>query len=90
MGPSNNIDYQKVIAESALNEIYAAAVDPESAYELLTKRINDKLITEQEAVKRIEETPVQKKGEKSVVEQVMGTTITRQIGKEIVVAFLAC
>ncbi|MBG6235480.1 DNA helicase HerA-like ATPase [Pedobacter sp. CAN_A7] len=84
MGPLNNADYQKVMEDSTLTAKYAETIDPESAYELLTKRINDKLMVEEEAVKPAATGTGQKKGEKSVVEQVMGATITRQIGKEIV------
>ncbi|WP_316793525.1 helicase HerA-like domain-containing protein [Pedobacter frigoris] len=82
MGPLSIADYNSLIQASSLNEKYQKSIDPESAYEILTKRVNDKLTEEQdEAVQ--EEVP-SKKGEKSIVEQVMGATITRQIGKEIV------
>ncbi|WP_432709796.1 helicase HerA-like domain-containing protein [Pedobacter sp.] len=84
MGPLSSADYQNVINHSAMTAKYAETIDPESAYELLTKRINDELIEAQDAAKDMKVTPVQKKGEKSMVEQVMGATITRQIGKEIV------
>ena len=84
MGPLNNEAYQNVISESTMSTKYAEPIDPESAYELLTKRVNDKLTVEGEDGKPAEVTPVQKKGDKTIVEQIMGATITRQIGKEIV------
>ena len=84
MGPLNSADYQQVIDESELTAKYAEAVDPESAYELLTKRVDAKMMEAEESIKSVEEAPVQKKGDKSMMEQVMGATITRQIGKEIV------
>ena len=80
MGPLSAADYNNLVQSSELTAKYQESIDPESAYEILTKRVNDKL-TEEEETKQ-EEAP--KKGEKSLVEQVMGATITRQIGKEIV------
>ncbi|ETZ19994.1 helicase HerA-like domain-containing protein [Pedobacter sp. V48] len=80
MGPLSAADYNNLVQSSELTAKYQESIDPESAYEILTKRVNDKL-TEEEETKQ-EEPP--KKGEKSLVEQVMGATITRQIGKEIV------
>jgi hypothetical protein len=79
MGPMNASDYGKLVQSSPMNQKYQETIDPESAYEILTKRINDKL-----AVEAPEEEIVPKKEGKSIIEQVMGATITRQIGKEIV------
>lgn len=80
MGPLSVADYNALIQSSALTSKYQQSVDPESAYEILTKRVNDKLADPDE---QPEEKTTGKK-EKSIVEQVMGATITRQIGKEIV------
>lgn len=82
MGPLSLSDYNNVLQASSLTAKYQETLNPESAYEILTKRINDKLITEEEVDK--EQEVIQKKEGKSIVEQVMGATITRQIGKEIV------
>lgn len=90
MGPLTAADFDQVVHSSALYSKYKDAVDPESAYEILTKRINDQTAAaeqqkqEAEAQKQEEEESRPKPGEKSIVEQVMGATITRQIGKEIV------
>lgn len=80
MGPMNAADYNSLVSSSSLTAKYAVSVDPESAYEILTKRVNEKLTVEQQNT----EESVPKKAEKSLIEQVMGATITRQIGKEIV------
>ncbi|WP_449437629.1 helicase HerA-like domain-containing protein [Pedobacter steynii] len=80
MGPLSAADYNSLIQSSELTAKYQESIDPESAYEILTKRVNDKLAEEES--EEVEEAP--KKNEKSLVEQVMGATITRQIGKEIV------
>ncbi|SMC66635.1 helicase HerA-like domain-containing protein [Pedobacter nyackensis] len=82
MGPLAIADYNALVQASPMTAKYQETIDPESAYDILTKRINDKQI-EQEGEQQTED-PTPKKGEKSIVEQVMGATITRQIGKEIV------
>ncbi len=82
MGPLNGADYQKLTESSDLTAKYAEAINPESAYEILTKRVNEKLAEQEEDAKEVLEKPVN--SEKSMVEKVMGATITRQIGKEIV------
>lgn len=90
MGPMAAIDCEKLMQASPLYTKYQQAVDPVSAFEMLTDRINLKLAEENEAKaaeeeqKRQEEESKPKPGEKSLVEKVMGATITRQIGKEIV------
>lgn len=81
MGPLTTAEYIALTQASSMTKKYQETIDPESAYDILTKRVNDKQ-AEQESQPELQETP--KKGEKSIIEQVMGATITRQIGKEIV------
>ena len=82
MGPLSSAAYQQLIDASDLTVKYAEAIDPESAYEILTNRVNEKLKEEREVPKEIKESS--QKPEKNMVEKVMGATITRQIGREIV------
>ncbi|GAA4209594.1 DUF853 family protein [Pedobacter jeongneungensis] len=90
MGPLTAADFEQLVHASPMYTKYKDAIDPESAYEILTKRINDQTAAaeqqkqEAEAQKQSEQESKPKPGEKSLVEQVMGATITRQIGKEIV------
>jgi len=90
MGPLTSADFDKVVTGSAMYTKYKDPIDPESAYDILTKRINERVAAEagqkQEAAeqKQAEIDSKPKPGEKSLVERVMGATITRQIGKEIV------
>jgi len=90
MGPLTAADFDKVVTGSQMYTKYKDPIDPESAYDILTKRINDQTAAveqqkqEAEAQKQAEIENKPKPGEKSLVEQVMGATITRQIGKEIV------
>lgn len=76
MGPLTTAEYNALTQSSAMTKKYQEIIDPESAYDILTKRVNEKLSEQQEQAP--------KKGEKSIIEQVMGATITRQIGKEII------
>ncbi len=90
MGPMAALDCEKLMQGSPLFSKYKEAVDPISAYEMLTDKINEsqanenKVKAEEEERKRIEQESKTKPGEKSLVEEIMGATITRQIGKEIV------
>jgi DNA helicase HerA-like ATPase len=81
MGPLTTAEYIALTQSSAMTKKYEETIDPESAYDILTKRINDKQ-ADQQSEDQSAEPPA--KGEKSIIEQVMGATITRQIGKEIV------
>lgn len=82
MGPLSTQEYDKLVQSSPMNKKYKTTIDPESAYEILTKRLNDQLNGESTGTEP--STPQSNKQEKSIMEQVMGATITRQIGKEIV------
>jgi DNA helicase HerA-like ATPase len=83
MGPLTTADYNGLVQSSAMTTKYQENIDPESAYEILTKRVNDRL-ADQEEQNQAGVTEASTKGEKSIIEKVMGATITRQIGKEIV------
>ena len=90
MGPLSTADFERLVNSSKMYAKYKDAIDPESAYEMLTKKINDQaeLAAQEKQQKALQKEEEQenkpKPGEKSLVEQVMGATITRQIGKEIV------
>lgn len=80
MGPLDTAAYNQQVQQSEMTQKYKDAIDPESAYEILTKRIND-----MEGSTAAAEIPGrEKKTDKSMFEQVMEAPITRQIGKEIV------
>lgn len=90
MGPLAATDLQNLINGSPMYSKYKDVLDPESAYDILTKKINEQTAAaeqqkqQQEIQKQEEIENKPKPGEKSLIEQVMGATITRQIGKEIV------
>ncbi|HYK75395.1 MAG TPA: helicase HerA-like domain-containing protein [Daejeonella sp.] len=80
MGPMSPADCNTLIQASSMYQKYKEAVDPESAYEILTTRVNQKLAeaSQEQATER------PKSGEKSTVEKVMNAPITRQIGTAII------
>ncbi|WP_421942484.1 helicase HerA-like domain-containing protein [Pedobacter sp.] len=90
MGPLTAADFDKLVTASSMYGKYKDTIDPESAYDILTKRINEQIAVEEqvkqeaEAKKQEEIESKPRQGEKSIIEKVMGATITRQIGKEIV------
>jgi len=90
MGPLTSADFDKLVTASPMYGKYKETIDPESAYDILTKRINEQIAAEEQVkqeaeVKKQEEIENKPRpGEKSLIEKVMGATITRQIGKEIV------
>lgn len=88
MGPMAAIDCEKLTQTSELFKKYQKTEDPISAYEILTDRINEKLAQKHKIQADKEEKKQEEKkskaNEKGVVEMIMGATITRQIGKEIV------
>ncbi|WP_316799901.1 helicase HerA-like domain-containing protein [Pedobacter frigidisoli] len=89
MGPLTSAEFDQLIHASPLFAKYKDPIDPESAYDILTKRINEQAAeAEQEKIQAEEQKQEQQvskeKGAKSLIEEVMGATITRQIGKDIV------
>lgn len=79
MEPMSEADCDTLMQASTLYQKYQELVDPVSAHDILTKRINEKLAEE-------EQTPTEssKREEKSTFEQVINAHITRQIGAAIV------
>ncbi len=85
MGPMSESDCRQLMQSSGLFKKYQQTIDPLSAFEILTDRIN----RQQEESASIPAATARtgtasRKQEKSMMEQVMGAPITRQIGREIV------
>lgn len=86
MGPVSAADSDSIMQASDLYKKYQEVIDSESAYEILSKRVNEKLAGE-EADKQSETEEKEKatlRGEKSTMEKVLNAPITRQIGTAIV------
>ncbi len=82
MGPMTVADCDKLMQESEIHRKYQQDVDRESAYEILTERLNKGAGGADQST-----TSAQTKSgreEKSTFEKVMGAPITRQIGTAII------
>ena len=86
MGPLSEIDCQSLTQASQLYNKYKTEINAQSAYEILTTRINQKL--EEDAQTKGQATEEQQKrnqsNEKSTLEKIINAPITKQIGREIV------
>ncbi len=84
MGPLTESEYHAHLVSSEMYRKYKDTIDPESAYEILNERIQS--IKEEQATTK-EATRQSAKKEKSVVEEVMSSSMGRQIGRELVRGF---
>ncbi|RRN76571.1 DUF853 family protein, partial [Pseudoxanthomonas sp. SGD-10] len=87
MGPMSETDCNKLMQASDLYAKYQETLDPVSAYEILTQRIEEKLASENRIQEEARQTPSNRtssRAEKSAFEKVINAPITRQIGREIV------
>jgi len=85
MGPLPENEYSAQLKQSEIFEKYAQGIDTESAYEILNAKIkqqNQVEIQQQTVVKTT--TTTNRKQEKTVLEEVMSSTVTKSIGREIV------
>lgn len=85
MGPLPVAELQQLIAASEMQAKYGEAVDPVSAHEILTERVNAR--QQQEAALE-EKEEVKKTGngrrEKSAVEEVLSSPVAKEIGRQVV------
>lgn len=80
MGPLTPEEYNSRLQSSPIFKQYEKSIDPRSAFEILNERIN----TPQEKEKEQAVTPKTTRRQKSTLEEVMASPITRQIGRELV------
>lgn len=83
MGPLPPDEYQQQLAQSGQYAKYARAVDPDSAFEMLSKKIAA-AANEPEAPEAEVKSAGRPRQEKSTFEQVLASPVTRQIGRELV------
>lgn len=85
MGPLDQNEYNQILDQSDLCKRYKNAVDPESAFEILSQKMKK---AEEESEE--EERPVRKNAtatrrqEKSTFEEVMASPVAKQVGREVV------
>ncbi|NIJ51382.1 helicase HerA-like domain-containing protein [Dyadobacter arcticus] len=83
MGPMVQADYDNHVQQSDLYQKYKDPVDPESAYEMLTKRMEAHAKVEAEANEEVVEAKKEKE-EKSVFSDALNSPLAKQIGREVV------
>ncbi len=88
MGPLDAKEYQSHLDQSDLYKKYKETVDPRSAFEILGERMQavreeqEKAVEEKQATKAAPRPSARK--EKSTFEEVMSSSVTKQVGKELV------
>lgn len=83
MGPLSSGEYDDLVKRSESFGKYKDTVDPQSAFEILTERMqkDDEAEAEEKASRG---SRTSKKQEKSTFEEVMGSPVAKQVGREIV------
>jgi DNA helicase HerA-like ATPase len=78
----NDAEMQSLIKNSKLYKKYKEPVDPESAYEILSKKLEEAQQTAEDSKQPAEEKnrPAQKSG-KSTLQQILDNSVTRQIAR---------
>ncbi|KAA6440562.1 DUF853 family protein [Dyadobacter flavalbus] len=84
MGPMSQADYENHVRQSSLYAKYKDPVDPESAYEILTRRMEEHARTEVVSKEERKPAPRREKEEKSVVSEALSSPLAKQIGREVV------
>lgn len=85
MGPLSSAEYQQQLDQSDLYKKYQEVIDPESAFEILTERME--AIQQEQKGEDTRETGRQstsRRAEKSTLDQVLSSSVGRQVGRELV------
>ncbi|MBT1696350.1 DUF853 domain-containing protein [Fulvivirgaceae bacterium PWU4] len=84
MGPLSAQQCQDLLSASEIFGKYSNAVDPQSAFELLEERLLQHREEEEETEKKPAKTSTSRRKEKSTFEEVMGSPVAKQVGRELV------
>jgi hypothetical protein len=86
MGPLSDAAYQKQLESSALYQKYQEAINPVSAFEILSERLLKNEEIEEEIKKENASTKpsTRKRDEKSTFEEVLSSPVAKQVGRELV------
>jgi hypothetical protein len=80
MGPLSESEYSNLLSGSDMYKKYKQTVDPESAFELLSERMEE----QKEEAEETKTSTAPRRKEKSTFEEVMSSPVTKQVGREIV------
>lgn len=83
MGSMSQADYENHVTSSDVYLKYKDPIDPESAYELLTKRMDDQARIEASAKEEVIQAKQQKE-EKGMITEMLTSPLAKQIGREVV------
>jgi hypothetical protein len=90
MGPLDKPEYEEVLKASEFYKKYQEEIDPESAFEILSKKMEtlaeEKAVEEKED-KKLKSTSRSRRKEKSTLEEMMSSSVGRQVGRELVRGF---
>lgn len=81
MGPLPAPDYDRALRESEMYGKYRQSVDPQSAFEILSERMRHQEETPKE---KRSASPGRPRKEKSTFDEVMGSPVAKQVGRELV------
>lgn len=82
MGPLSKDEYNNQLNQSEFYKKYKDPVDPESAFELLSEKMKR---DEEEETKPVRDnSTARRRQEKSTFEEVLGSPVAKQVGKEVV------
>lgn len=87
MGPLGDSEYKAHLENSDVYRKYKDAVDPRSAFEMLDEKMQSARKSEEvkrEAQQQTSSTTTRSRREKSTLEEVMSSPVSRQIGRELV------
>ncbi|MCF0038921.1 helicase HerA-like domain-containing protein [Dyadobacter fanqingshengii] len=83
MGPMVQADYDNHVRQSDVYLKYKDPIDPESAYEMLTKRMETHAQVEAKAQEEVAEVKKEKE-EKGMFSEALNSPLAKQIGREVV------
>jgi hypothetical protein len=84
MGPLDPAKAKDIMQQSEMFEKYQESVDPESAAEILDKRLRPTPVEQKPVESPANTVKPSARKEKSMIEQVMSSSVTRSIGRELV------
>jgi hypothetical protein len=84
MGPVTESEYQNLLSSSDLYRKYRDAVDPQSAFELLTERMKQQQTKAEEVREEKGQSRTSTRREKSTFEEVISSPMAKQVGRELV------
>ncbi|TDE11946.1 helicase HerA-like domain-containing protein [Dyadobacter psychrotolerans] len=83
MGPMMQADYENHVQQSDVYAKYKDPIDPDSAYEMLTRRMEEHAQAQVQAKEEVIQAKNQKE-EKGMISEALNSPLAKQIGREVV------